>query len=254
MKVYSGRISTRDAKIPVWPLGDIHYGHQACDLAKLKKYLAWADRANAYVFLMGDLLEMALPIHKPDRGDVYHSDLWPDQQINGIKKILEPLKGRVLAAIDGTHESRFINLTHMSPTSEICVPLGAQYIPTWPAQYELKVGTQTYRFLIGHGSGYSQKSDYQIRKAMTVFPDSEIIVMGHNHRIYSECFTKLTSDGDGNEIERKVYGVRSGAFLGYADYARQKVYEPCRTGSPVIYLYSRQHIISVNTSGFPENE
>jgi len=117
--------------------------------------------------------------------------------------------------------------------------------------FDLKVNSQTYKFLLAHGSGYSQKSDYQIHKAMDIYTDREIIMIGHNHRIYSEAYTKIEAKG-GREVERIIYGVRTGAFLKYPDYAREKLYAPSKTGSPVIMLYSDDHIISVNTSGFPE--
>jgi len=254
MKVYSGSITTKESKVPIWPLGDIHYGHEFCDIATLKKYIKWAVDAGAYVFLMGDLIEAALPIHKPERGDVWHQEMFPDAEIAGVKKLLEPLKGKGLLGIDGTHEARIYNLTHISPAKEICAHLDMQYSPYWPVYYRLKVGRETYTFLIGHGSGYSQKSDYQIRKAMEVYRDAEIIMLGHNHRVYAESFTHLGIDEEGNEVEKEIYGVRTGAFLKYPEYGREKLYQPCKTGSPIVYLYSRRHIISVNTSRFPEYE
>ena len=52
-------------------------------------------------------------------------------------------------------------------------------------------------------------------------------------------------------IERQVFGVRTGSFLAYPSYARKTLKEPQRTGSPIVILYSRKHLISINTSGYP---
>lgn len=252
MKVYQDRIKTRESKVPIWFLGDLHLGHGACDIKKFQKYREWALRCKARVILLGDLVELALPIHKPERGDIWHTELWPDQQVTTIQKLLAPLKGYVLIGCDGTHEERLLNITNMSPTSEICHGLNAQYATTWPFLYDLIVGDQTYRMVIGHGSGFSQNPEYQIKKVMNIYTDREIIALGHNHTLYDRPFTKLIAGPDGEEIEHLVWGIRTGAFLKYPDYARKHIYDPSRTGSAIMYLYTKKHIISVNTSGFPE--
>lgn len=254
MKIYSAEIKTREKKVPIWPLGDIHLGHEACDLRKLKKYLRWAERDGAYIFLMGDLMEVALPIHKPERGDTWSSEMMPDEEIREITEMLKPFKGKIICGLDGTHEMRIFNLTHLSPTEEICGTLEAQYISSWPAYFQLTVGKQKYNIVLAHGSGYSIRADYQIRKAVAIYRDAEVILIGHNHRIYSEPYTFLGVGEDGEEVEREVFGVRTGAFLSYPNYAREHLYPPSKTGSPIVYLYSNRHIISVNTSGFPEYE
>lgn len=251
MKVYTDKIKTRESKVPIWFLGDLHLGHGACDIKTFQKYRAWALKAEARVILLGDLVEMALPIHKPERGDMWSTEMWPDQQVATVKKLLAPLQGNVLIGCDGTHEERLLRITNMSPTSEICHSLGAQYATTWPFQYDLTVGNQVYKILVGHGSGGSQNPEYQIKKAMNIYTDREVIALGHNHTLYDRPFTKLVAGPDGKEVEKLVYGIRTGAFLEYPDYARKHLYEPSKTGSAIMYLYSKKHIISVNTSGFP---
>ena len=39
------------------PFGDLHYGHPNFDTQSAKGYLDWAKKHDAWIILMGDLLE-----------------------------------------------------------------------------------------------------------------------------------------------------------------------------------------------------
>ena len=59
---------SRSEEFTVIPLGDVHYGAEGCDL---KKFLATveyiANKPNCYVILMGDYLDMILPVGNDKR-------------------------------------------------------------------------------------------------------------------------------------------------------------------------------------------
>lgn len=246
-------IKTKSEKIPIWPLGDIHYGHKECDYAKLMRYVDWAkEHEDAHIILMGDLTEIDIPSHMTTKGVMWQLDkdnYSPTEQFDAILEILKPFKNRIVAAIMGNHEKRIYNLTSISLTKDLCDRLGVAFLHPNPAYIKLMVNKTEYDFLIGHGSGSSQRADYQIRKAINFYPSADVVLIGHIHHIYSEPFYRIIVEGT-EEKMKTIYGVRTGGFLPYPEYAREAMMEPVETGSPLVYLYSKRKIISVNTSDF----
>jgi len=252
--VHEYTIRTRADKVAILPFGDVHYGHVDCDYEKVNKYIEWAKaNKDVYLFLMGDLLETDIPIHLTTRGVMWNLDgdkYKPSDQFKDMVKLLRPLKKRIIGAVMGNHEKRIYNLTSISLTEELCNKLGIPFLHPNPVYVRINVGKQSYMFLVAHGSGSSQRADYQIRKAINYYPSSDVVLIGHIHYISGHPYYRLFVDDDGREVMKTIYGVRTGGFLGYPEYAREKLMEPVDTGSPLVYLYSKKKVISVNTSDF----
>ena len=50
---------TPEAKKLLVPIGDIHFGAPNCDIDHVRRTLEFCRKANAWILLMGDLLESA---------------------------------------------------------------------------------------------------------------------------------------------------------------------------------------------------
>jgi predicted phosphodiesterase len=246
-------IKTRADKIPIWPAGDFHFGHAECDYEKLNRYVDWAkEQKDARIVLMGDLLETDIPTHMANKGVMWSLDgdrFTPTQQYNDLLDILKPVRKKILCAIMGNHEKRIYNLTNISLTEFMCKELDIPYLTPWPVYVDLNVNKINYKLLIAHGSGSSQRADYQIRKAINYYPSADLVLIGHIHYTTSDPFHKVIVD-DGGERTKTIYGVRTGGFLPYPSYARESFMSPVVTGSPIVFLYTKKKIISPNTSDF----
>jgi len=249
-QIYKYKMRTNSDKFPLIPLGDVHFGQESCDYKKFYKYLDWIDdHDDARVILMGDMAETDIPSHMTNAGVMWGQEISPSEQMDEIYELLKPLKRKIIGGVMGNHEKRIWVRTSFCPTKILCDKLNAMFIHPNPSYLDIDVGKFTYRCLVAHGSGSSQRGDYQLRKAVNYYPSSDLIMIGHIHQINSEPYHKLIVD-DGTEKIKTIYGVRTGGFLFYPPYARERFMEPVDTGAPIVYLYTNNRIISVNTSDF----
>lgn len=82
-------------------LGDIHYGHPACDIARVEKQVQYCLNNGVYVLGMGDYIEAGL---RGSVGDsVYMQNLNPQKQMDFILELFQPLadRGLILGLHDG---------------------------------------------------------------------------------------------------------------------------------------------------------
>ena len=78
-----------------------------------------------------------------------------------------------------------------------------------------------------------------------MYEDAEAIFLGHNHHLGYEVDYHLSID-DGSEVVRSRHMVRTGTFLGYPDYAREKGYAPRAQGCPIVTLDAKTHLIEID--------
>ena len=97
------------------PIGDVQYG-STTDVERLKKYLSWGMKQNVYFLGMGDYLDVGSPSNRRVisslRGSLYDSirkgfDEKFTGQIDELKDILEPTRGRWLGLLRGHHYWEF---------------------------------------------------------------------------------------------------------------------------------------------------
>ena len=69
--------------------GDLHLGHPTCLLDKAKEMLDYCLKKKIYVHIMGDMLECGLTNSVGD--SVYHQKLNPQEQMEGVIKLCQPL-------------------------------------------------------------------------------------------------------------------------------------------------------------------
>ena len=105
MNIY--KIDDKREEVPIVFLGDVHYGHTNCNMDEFLKKIKWIEENNAYVILMGDLLEVCNPNHLPNT--MWHQEYNPMMQRNNMLTILADIKDRIIGLISGNHELRVFN-------------------------------------------------------------------------------------------------------------------------------------------------
>lgn len=91
-------------RVRLWPLGDWHWGSRQCLSRFVREIVAeiQKDPESRWVG-MGDLMENAL---LESKGDVYMQEKTPEEQIDEIVELLEPIADKCLYMIPGNHEER----------------------------------------------------------------------------------------------------------------------------------------------------
>lgn len=226
--------------------GDLHYGHQACDVEKAKHNLNFALEHKMYVLGMGDYMEAGL---RSSIGDsVYHQRCNPHEQIDFIGDLFEPLAnaGLLLGLHLGNHSARILKETGVDPVKIICKQLKVPYLGSscWSL---FRVGEQKYTIYSLHGSTGSKYVYTKLKSIVDIAHSfsADVIAQGHVHDIAMEAISEQFVDfRSGCVLERKKYIILTGSYLDYDNtYASEKGYPIGKTGSPNIKLESKAHRI-----------
>ena len=137
-------------------LGDIHYGHPACDVGRVERQVEYCLKHNVYILGMGDYIEAGL---RGSVGDsVYMQTLNPQRQMDYILELFQPLadKGLILGLHDGHHEGRIRKETSVDIGKLISKMLGAPFLgyACWSLFYVGNQSHPVYSLHLSSGSRY----------------------------------------------------------------------------------------------------
>jgi predicted MPP superfamily phosphohydrolase len=222
----------RGVKIVI--LGDVHLGQKACAKERFLKTIDFiAKDKNVFVILGGDLVEM---VTRSQKGNMLLEQvISPTQQLIQIEDILKPLakKGKILGIVKDNHLARLEKDALVDMNEKMAYDLGVQY---WGVGgiVILNVQGRKYKLAIQHGKDSAINEFTALNKMMRNYPDCDIYVLGHDHKLSARKIVTLHAHEDGTECGREHYQIRSGSYLKMADYARECLYEPSVIGSPII--------------------
>lgn len=237
-------------RIEVVLLGDVHYGHEACATQQFLETIEHIKKRDIYAITMGDLIEISIEGHI--LGSMFSQTMNPLEQRKDVIKALKPIKKKILGMITGNHEiSRGWKLNSIDPTEDMASFLETQY---WKdggyVIINLKDGRKTlqsYVLAIFHGIGESQTPQYLINKARSIYPEADVIAMGHTHILASGTSHVLGLNAKtSKEYRKKLVWVRTGGYLDGARYANLKMYPLSAIGSPKIILEVNKKAVYVN--------
>lgn len=229
--------STDGRKKYLLPFGDLHYGHPNCDHEAAIGYLEWARKNDAWILLMGDLVENS---SKESVGaGVYEQILNPDEQKYRIVEMLEPYKDLCLGLLTGNHEERTFKTSGHDPSRAIARMLEVPYL-RYGAFLRLLVNGIGYTVYATHGGSGAATSSGKLNavKKMANFVEADVYLMGHMHDLLTESSVKKVLDLRNKVVrDRRQTFCVTGSFLTYEDsYSEMKCYSPGRIGSPRIRL------------------
>lgn len=244
---YVGKVPQFDFKedVEVLPIGDMHIGHPQFDEQAFKKYIDYTNsNSNAYIALMGDELEAEIPSHSGHWG--YEQKMLLDEQLENFYKLIKPIsdKKKILTKVSSTHTGWHRKLTGHDIDKEIAEKIGTNYLGIG-GYWNAKVGEKDYQFYQQHGASSSKYPQFEIAKAMDVYPTADIYLLGHTHQLDCHPYTKRVAFGD-KEFERTQWGIRTGAFVRDKDWAREILLPKPNIGSPIISLNARKKNVKVS--------
>ena len=224
-------------RITIYPLADLHIGDRNCDINMIRARInTIREDPHAYAILDGDLIDNATT---DSVGDTYTETQAPGEQITTISRLLEPISGKLLAAVPGNHERRTSRSAGIDITRIICerIGIGDKYSPE-TAALTINIGKIQYVIYISHGSGGGKKIG---GKANALLDQSDIInadiyLQGHTHVPLVTRKTRFDTTRSGKIEQREMLFVNTAAALNYGGYGELAGFTPTSTVNPVIYL------------------
>lgn len=231
------------------PIGDLHRGDRhltASGLNKLKGYLDWVmGRPNAFIFLMGDLLNVA---SRTSKTNPFESD--SDEYAKSVKLFL-PYKERIVGCITGNHEQRMYKDYGFNPLQPFCSELGITYCG-YSAALRIRVGKrrdrkneywQLYWGFAHHGNGGGGTMGAALNKKVKlqeIVHGMDFYMAGHDHQLIVGSRNVLLPKRDTIEHQR-VHYIDTGSFLDWNhSYAEEAAMPISKQGSPRLRFDGRQ--------------
>jgi hypothetical protein len=251
----------------ITPLGDVHDGHQSCDLTTLRKEvvkIAADDRH--YTILMGDLAEyVKMSDRRFDEGTLapwISRDMignLVNEQTDHVIAELEPVAGSTLCILEGNHEAlirrkyeqdvylqvvkHFKGLRGMKDSER----LGLHYtgwlvLRFYRAPYPKRKGATTIRIWLHHGFVGGALAGAKALNMQRVLwsRECELALMGHSHN--ADTYRQAQEMVRGGKVVKHLRkGAFTGAFLGEHVEGRPAYYEekgmfPLFTGTITVKL------------------
>jgi hypothetical protein len=247
--VFNFSIRPKGNVVRIVPVGDVHYGHKACMVEKVKDFLKYIEKTpDTYTILMGDLIENVLPdtVGK-HRGAMWEQCMTPAEQIAGLKKLLKPLvdKNKILFGIGGTHSVRSWYASGFDPEEGLAEELGYGFAAL-DGLANIRIGEHIYTIHAVHGTGSTGDPAAVLRKLLTQprrIADADVYLRGHHHS--KLVATDYRFDATSGRARKAIY-AGTGSFLGYVGtYAERNAYFPAVPGAIKIKLYKGKRDIHV---------
>lgn len=225
------------------PLGDLHRGDRHLTdrgLNKLKGYLDWVmARPNAYVFLMGDILNVA---SRTSKTNPFESD---SDEYQKARDLFYPYRERIVGCITGNHEQRMYKDYGFNPLQPFCNELGITYCG-YSACLKIRVGKrkraksgdqyeQVYWGFAHHGNGGGGTLGAALNKKVKL---QEIVhgmdwyMAGHDHQLICGTRNILLPKRD-TIVHQRVHYIDTGSFLDWnGSYAEEAAMAVSKQGAP----------------------
>jgi predicted phosphodiesterase len=259
VKIIEKLITLEDKNKPlrIIPIGDIHLGAYGTNTIYLKNTVEWIkNEPNCYVVGMGDYCDCIVPqdtkrfdITAIDPSFLPHLDNLPMTQLAEIKKILLPIKDKIICMIPGNHEESMRKYHSLNLLREFeldfKVPIG-DYMTFLRLKFDREqFHTTPLIFFLQHGWFAGRKVGGKINQLMDSANSygADIYIVGHSHYLGTEVMDRVSiaAKGFGLLKEKKVF-VSSGTFLetislNASGYSEKKAYPPAKIGTARIDIY-----------------
>jgi hypothetical protein len=248
-------VSDKRNAIYLLPIGDLHLGSPQSDLAKFEGYLTWAKKEKAYIFLMGDLFDVATT---QGPTSPFECSMPLRDCKHYLRDRLMPVKHLILGGIIGNHEQRLIRFANEDLIEDLCDTLEVPYAH-FSAVLRLNVGHSTVN---GHAGGKTEASRVhyvgychhtrggggtpggkinRVAKLSGIFEGADFLVGAHNHMQAGAPIDKyhlhVSAAGKCSLSADKLFLVDSGSFVRWEDsYAEEQGLDPTHCGCPRIRL------------------
>ncbi len=226
------------------PIGDLHRGDchlSARGLHKLTGYLDWVKaRPHAFVFLMGDILNVA---SRSSKTNPFESD--KDEYAKSVA-LFKPYAKQIVGCITGNHEQRMFREFGFNPLQPFCTELGVPFCG-YSAVLKVRVGRraktgpraneyrQMYWGYAHHGTGGGGTLGGALNrkvKLQEIVHGMDWYMAGHDHQLITGTRNILLPKRD-LITHQRVHYIDTGSFLDWeGSYAEESMMAVSKQGAP----------------------
>ena len=219
--------------ISLYPIVCMHVGANQCDEDFIKEHVKRiaADPNGRYIYL-GDGGEC---VTKASKGEIYCQRLSPDEQIDRVVALLDPIRGRGLFGVSGNHDRRIAKLSGLDWTNALCTKLGIPYLGISAFMHLiLPVNnniTLAWDLFWHHGADSSAILGTKVNKAKKLeeLVEADVVFSAHSHIALEvpptyKAFIEKRSGIKYREIRNFICGCAYDSRV--PGYAEEKAYSP----------------------------
>jgi UDP-2,3-diacylglucosamine pyrophosphatase LpxH len=227
-------------------IGDLHWGSPQCEIGRFLANIKYCVENKIYVFLMGDLTEMATR-YSVGAG-IYEQECVADKQHEDLIGWLQPLADEklILGSHSGNHGGRVYKETGFDVEKALARELKIPYLgdACWS---KFTVGKQTYTIYSLHGRTGSRFDGTALlaleRISASFFGD--MVCMGHTHKCINSIVL-MQRVSHGQVVEHKKHLLITGHYVSYDKGYGQTLGLPIsKLGSPKVKFFANRHDLSV---------
>ena len=217
----------------------MHLGSESCNYKKIENIIRYIENEpSARVVLLGDLFESAIINSK---GDPYKSKSL-DEEVSLAISLLEPIRDKIIGIVSGNHSRRISRAVGLDVLYNLSRELGLEdkYSPDFLV-LKVSLPKTAWYVALHHGVGDGRLKGSKINnlhRMGNVFPNADIILMGHTHDFIMTVDKKYIIDKKHESVRvHKTYYINIPSLaMEYEGYASAYAYQPAITGTIEIYL------------------
>ncbi len=231
---------------------DLHFGSELFDQRKweaIKDTILKDD--NAYVCVIGDVFENAIPNSK---GDVFTQTHSPAEQKEWATKQFKDLSHKILAVVPGNHESnRTTKVSGLYPLYDCCLiaGIGEKYRDTI-AFLDIGVGISKKnpkRQVHYFGQIQHRAKDLKNYHSSDYTDGIDFFANGHDHETKDRPRAKLVFDKHRKVVyKHNIECINCGSFCEFGGYGAKNAYRPQSDKMYKLRLYGNEK--RMETTGF----
>jgi len=213
----------------------------------IQGYLDWIrHRDNAFTILMGDLMNCA---GLDTSASIFEDLVTPDTAYAEVRKLLMPIKDKILMMIIGNHEEAIFRKVGADYMARLAYDLGD--IPYRPdgGMVGMRLSKNNHKAVFFtyavHGWGGARTIGAKVKKAedLTRVAEADCYVLAHDHSQAFHRVNLLAPPHSRISVSRPIFCrisrrliINAGGFVGYKGYIQRKGYAPMDLGTPRIRM------------------
>jgi|LGOV01.1.fsa_nt_gb hypothetical protein len=229
MKIIKREFGSEFEHMNIYPIADLHIGSKHFKRKRLEMDLeVIKSDPNGLLILNGDLVNNSI---KTSIGDIYEETLNPEEQIDLLVELFEPLKDKIIGVVSGNHEDRTYKITGISVLKNFCYRLGIIDVYSNISNMTfLSFGKskgrdtvkQTFTIYNVHGRGGGKligSKANRVHNLSSIAPTADLYIHSHTHApiTFKDSYVLTDTRNKGVSIQDRLY-VNTNAYEGFGGY------------------------------------
>ena len=231
-------------KVDIYAVSDMHTGDILFHHVEFHRFSEFIlEKDNRFILINGDIMNNNLA---NSVGSSFEDIIPPNDQKKEVRRLLMPLRDRIVAMTGGNHEARTKKNAGLDITEEIAEHLGVPYSED-EVFVKVSLGKRSengkkyiYTIYMTHGNGGGKKAGGTLNNLEDLSKNilADIYIVGHGHkRIGHKALFRYPDLRNNKIIEMPQLYTSAAGWLKYGGYPVRKMYRPQVRGAHPITLY-----------------